>query len=481
LIHRAGGTLTVLLLLGTLAIGSYLHRRVSHPLDELTAAARRLGEGDLGVRVGGKFDDEFADLAGAFNAMATSLEAASRSLESRNEELVAALTRVRETQAELLAAEKLGAMGRMTAGLAHQLNNPLASVLGFAELLDGRLAEDHDPTATELREELVQPILLEARRTHNLIRSFLQFARHSAPGVSPVVVREALDVVVGLRSFAFQEAGLSIRIDDIPAAPVLAERQKLQEIFLNLVNNAHEAMGGTEGGVLGIRGHTEGGMLVLVFEDDGPGLESPDLVFEPFYTTKAVGQGTGLGLALVHRFVEEFGGSVQAANRSGGGAGFTLRLPMVQAQAGTSAAHTTPDQAPPPATEPVAHPARVLVVEDEPHLRNLQRRLLDRLGVEVLLAADVPEARRILEAEDLDLVLSDVKMPGETGMDLYRWLLGRRPELTDRFLFVTGDTEAPEIRELAKERPAMFIRKPFEMQEYSARVTAVLREAGSRE
>ena len=290
-VQRTGGALMIVLLLGTLAVGRYLYRRVSHPLDELTAAASRVGAGDVGVRVLGAFDDEFAELAGAFNAMAASLEVASKSLESRNKELVTALTRVREAQAELLAAEKLGAMGRMTAGLAHQLNNPLASVLGFAELLDGRLAEDRDPTAAELREELVRPILQEARRTHDLIRSFLQFARPSAPGVSNVLVREALDVVVGLRTFAFQEAGLSIRIDDIPTVPVLAERQKLQEILLNLVNNAQEAMNGKPGGVLGIRGHTEDGFLVLAFEDDGPGMESPDLVFESLLYHQGGGPG----------------------------------------------------------------------------------------------------------------------------------------------------------------------------------------------
>ncbi len=117
---------------------------------------------------------------------------------------------------------------------------------------------------------------------------------------------------------------------------------------------------------------------------------------------------------------------------------------------------------------------RVLVVEDEPSLRRLQKRLLNRLGAEVILTASVAEARTILADRDVDLVVSDVKMPGEYGIELYRWVAEHRPGLAGRFLFVTGDVGAAAIANLSEARPGIFLHKPFDMKEYMARVSALL-------
>jgi CheY-like chemotaxis protein len=195
-------------------------------------------------------------------------------------------------------------------------------------------------------------------------------------------------------------------------------------------------------------------------------------VFEPFYTTKAVGEGTGLGLALVRRFMTNVGGRVVAENRPEGGARLVLTLPT------TELASRPSDEAGGPATGAPAVPIntepRVLLVEDEAPLRNLQRRLLARIGARVQVAEHGVAAREILERDEADLIISDVKMPGGSGLDLYHWVLEHRPDLADRFLFVTGDIAEPEIGDLAERRPDRFIRKPFQMAEYLARVAEIL-------
>jgi signal transduction histidine kinase len=485
--YRAGGAVAVALLIGSLVVGRFLYSRVAAPLAVLASAARRIGGGDLTRRVPEDFDAEFSTLANSFNRMSEGLEELTADLEGRNTELLEALGQVKAAQADLVRAEKLAAMGRMTAGLAHELNNPLASVLGFGELLALRLTEDRDPRLDAIHGELVVPILDEARRAHDLVRSFLKFARTSDPPTGPVRVREYLDAAVGSMESAFAGAGLTLEMGGVPDVHVVGDGQRLREIFLNLINNAMDAMKGAGSGALRITGRSEEGFLVLRFDDEGPGLDQPDRVFEPFFTTKAPGEGTGLGLALVHKFTEEAGGSVRVDTAPGGGAGFELRFRTADAPADAPADRPDrpdrPDHPDRPAagSEPnrelhtsARRAPRVLVVEDEATIRALHQRILARIGVDILLAPDAAEARRLLGEHEVDLVVSDVKMPGESGLSFFRWVTRTHAHLADRFFFVTGDTEDPEIASLAEENPEMFIRKPFEMGEYTDRVRLFL-------
>jgi len=335
----------------------------------------------------------------------------------------------------------------------------------------------------QVHRELVIPILDEARRAHDLVRSLLQFARKADPALGPVRVRESLDVAVGLRAFAFTQAGLTLEIGELPDLHVVGERQRLQEIFLNIINNALDAMKGAGKGALRITGRSEEAFLVVSFDDEGPGLDQPDRVFEPFFTTKPPGEGTGLGLALVHTFTEEFGGTVRAGRSPQGGASFVLRFRIAEAPASLAAPPASPPRPDQPLPDRDGHAAvaagevrapRVLVVEDEPNLRALQQRVLTRIGAEVLLASDAAEARKLLDEHEVDLVVSDMKMPGESGLSFFRWVSLAHPHLADHFFFVTGDTGDPEMIALVEERPEMFVRKPFELKEYTERVALFL-------
>jgi C4-dicarboxylate-specific signal transduction histidine kinase len=324
------------LVLGIAALASFLlvgftRRRITDPLEILGEVSTQVGQGNLAVRVPPQQDREFAALASSFNLMSERLSNAQAALEARNHALEQALEEIQRAQGDLLEAEKLGAVGRMTAGLAHELNNPLASVLGLSRLLEAELAEDRHLTVAELRERFVEPIVAEASRARHLVRSLLHFARRGGGAVGSVAVRGALDVVLNLRRHAFEQGGVTLTCASLPDVCVSAEPQQLQAIFLNIISNALDALRDRPAAALHVKAEVREGMLWLRFEDNGPGLQEPDRVFEPFYTTKPVGEGTGLGLSLSRRFVEAFGGTMRAQNRPGGGACISVGLPITDA------------------------------------------------------------------------------------------------------------------------------------------------------
>ena len=466
-----GGLFGVLLIGAWIIWWRYVYRRLANPLVALGKAAARIGAGDMTARVPVPDEDELADVARSFNEMSDRLGAAYRTLEDRNRKLAAAVNELHATQAELIQTEKLSALGGMLAGLAHELNNPLASVLGYAQLMEKELGTTNAPTADQLRSEFLAPIVSEATRARTLIQNLLRFSRKSSPDVEAVSLGEALSVVVGLRTYVMGQEGVSLVIDPVDDVHIVAEPQRLQQTLLNVLNNAFDALrdgSPSRGGTIRVRSVVRGDAVDVIVEDDGPGFADPGRAFEPFYTTKEVGRGTGLGLTLVHRFMEELGGSVRVENRESGGARVILGFRRAEHPAGEPA-----PRIPEPSPENAPGPLRVLVVEDEPPLRNLQKRLLQRAGASVTLAEGGHEARRILETAEFDLVVSDVKMPDGNGLDLYRWIEKERPNLAERVFFVTGDVGDPRLAALAAERPAQFLDKPFHNDQYLARVMAL--------
>lgn len=472
-----------------LALALLLSRQLLAGIAELRGGAERFGAGHVSHRLRVLRDDELGGVAASFNGMAEQLESTHWELMSRNTELGDALSRLQRAQYELVQNAKMSAMGTMLAGLAHELNNPLASVLGFGELLDEQLRRGNVACPEELRQALVTPLVEEAARARDLVRSLLQFSRKAAAELCPVDVNDALERVVNLRRYAFLQAGLAVDLECPPGLLVEAEPLRLQQVFLNIVNNAFDALTSGGGTTLVIRVRvTEDSFVSVVLEDDGPGLQEPDRVFEPFYTTKGVGSGTGLGLAIVHRLVTEFGGTVSGSSSSLGGARFEIVLRAADEAAVApvpriaGAPHI--EQAELPFLAAAALPAlalngarrhRVLVVDDEAPIRELQRRLLDELHVDVLLAQSADEARAMIQRLDIDAVVSDIKMPGSmNGVGLFNWTAANAPSLAEHFLFVTGDLQAPlPPPGIATNTPRCVI-KPFARREYLDAVRALL-------
>ncbi len=473
--------ITVSLIVVTLLFIRLMQRHVVNPLEQLQAAAMAFGKGDLSARVPKQRHEEINNVSLSFNEMATRMQRAHNQIEHQNVELSGALAGLKDAQQELVQQEKLSAIGLMLAGLAHELNNPLAGILGAAQCLRGELGEHADPLVRRLGDDLVDPLVTQARRAGDLVRNLLLFSRKSAAERDTVNVKMALEVAVGLRGYAFAQAGKDLVLDVADELYVEVEAQRFEHVAMNLMTNALDAMVSGGGSRLIVRAVASGDRVVLTFDDDGPGFTEPDRIFDPFYTTKPVGTGTGLGLTLVHRFVSEVEGTIVAGRSSLGGAGITITLLAAEAPA-PGIAVTGEHRAASAIARGLPSPgcARILVVDDEPALREVQRRILVRLGHAVTLACDGTEAVAAMKAHDFEIVVTDIRMPGALdGVGVYHWILEHRPGLADRCIFITGDIVHSLAGGSLDIPPERVLAKPFDVHEYRALVTEVLAEGAT--
>src|SRR5246127_834511 len=229
---------------------------------------------------------------------------------------------LRKTQEQLLQSEKMSAVGQLIAGVAHELNNPLTAILGYAELLESEGLNNR-------AQDYVGKLFKQAQRTHRVVQNLLSFARQRKPQRDEVDIRKVLDETLALRDYDLKIN--NIRVErDLPAeaALVVADPHQIEQVFLNIINNALDAILETgRNGKLKIRVNCHGGHVCTQFIDDGPGIKEPKRIFDPFYTTKSVGKGTGLGLSICYGIVKEHGGDITAGNNPEGGAMIEVRLP----------------------------------------------------------------------------------------------------------------------------------------------------------
>jgi len=312
-----------------LGVGTLLlFRLVGAPLERLLAAAARLGGGASGLPVLGEEGGHgLFRAAVAFERVAAALEEERARLAAKVDELTRANRDLADARASLLRSEKLATVGRLAAGLAHEVGNPLGAISGYADLARDRVPPGADP---ELADALSR-IAAAAGRIDRTVRDLLDFARPSPPAVLPFALLGAVDAALRLARVQARFKGVEAELD-LPAGlpPVLGDEHQLSQVFLNLLLNAGDAMGGA--GRVRIRARQAGEGIEVEVEDSGPGIPQADLprVFDPFFTTKDPGQGTGLGLAICHRILETLGGEIAAGNAPGGGARFTLRLPAAR-------------------------------------------------------------------------------------------------------------------------------------------------------
>jgi two-component system NtrC family sensor kinase len=303
--------------------------RIIRPLQRMAVATRQIARGDLSHKVEVSSHDEIGELADSFNLMTEHLREANvqlvewgRTLEKKVEERTQEL---REIQGHLVQSEKLASIGKLAAGIAHEINNPLGGILIYSHLI----LEDTPPGRTH--HENLKKIVKETTRCKDIVKGLLDFARPKEPEMSATDIPEILDRCLALmeRQALFQ----NIRIEKYyaPALPsVIADGGQLQQVFMNIILNAAESMNGQ--GTLGIRVTHDVGRDELAAEisDSGHGIREEDKgrLFEPFFTTKEVGKGTGLGLAISYGIVRKHRGSIEVQSEVGQGARFTVRLPV---------------------------------------------------------------------------------------------------------------------------------------------------------
>jgi len=366
------------------------------------------------------------------------------------------ITEERKLREQMAQAQKLATMGELVAGVAHELNNPLTGILGFAHLLLRNKA------GQSLHADL-EKIANEARRAARIVRNLSAFARQpSAGGMARrlVSVNDLVCKTLELRAYQLDVAGVDVVLelaDDLPQT--VADPDELQQVFLNIIVNAEQAMAGRRASkCLAIRTlRTGAGEIRAQFRDNGIGIPEKmiDRIFDPFFTTKEPGQGTGLGLSLCFGIVRGHGGTISARNHPSGGAVLTVDLPVkteepLEAVCGEAGA---------PKQE--ARPGRILVVDDEPVVAAFVERTLAEEGHEVSVCEDGQTAMALLRNAQFDLVLCDVKLPDLSGAEIYRQMVARRPEMRPRFIFLTGDTLGAETAEFLAGGGQLWLEKPM--------------------
>ncbi len=314
-------------LLCSLPMVALVARRVTRPLSALTDGARSIATGELSTRIDIPNRDEIGALASAFNDMAVSLAANRDELTRKNEELVLANQNLQQMQEQLVRAERLATIGQLAAGVSHEIDNPVGIILGYAELLLDDLGPD-DPC----RED-VQAIIAECRRCKRITGGLLGLARSSAASKESFGLNGLIEeTLASLRPHKlFKEIHFCFR--PLAAAPlVVADRDQIRQVLVNLILNAAQAMGGR--GELELDGQVLDASVVVRVIDSGPGIPDKlkERIFEPFFSTKGAAEGTGLGLAVCRKLVEDHGGRIWTESSLDGGAVFLVSLPLEESE-----------------------------------------------------------------------------------------------------------------------------------------------------
>ncbi len=384
------------------------------------------------------------------------------------------LTERKRMQAQMLLSDRLASVGMLAAGIAHEINNPLAYVMANLEVLAKRALpellakarDDEERRRIAAALEMVDHTRQGTERMRRIVRDVKTFARGDDDSRGPVDVASSLDAALQLVAHELRPRATIVR-EFAPAPKVEANESRLGQVFLNLLVNALQALPPGSDNEVHVRVTAPDDATVLVeIRDTGEGIAADVLarVFDPFFTTKPVGVGTGLGLFVCQGIVTSLGGTLSIASEVGEGTTVRVTLPAVT--------HPS-DRAPsgPPPSSATAEGARVLLIDDEASLgRALAAALLGEHEI-VPVTSGQAAIERLARDEAFDVILCDLMMPHVNGIDVWKQVRGWRPELADRFVFITGGAFTPEARAFLDEgRP--HLEKPFDM----AKLRALLRK-----
>ncbi len=371
-----------------------------------------------------------------------------------------AVAEIERQRDALHQTEKMAALGSLLASVAHELNNPLSIVVGYAQMLEQELAG----AAAAVR---VGRVRVAAERCARIVRSFLSIARQRNATFEPVDVAAVIDSALQLMGYGLRSGGVEVDRDiaaDLPTVEGSADQ--LNQVLANLFSNAQHALDSrAPPRRLGVSARHDADEVEIVVSDNGPGVPTAlrERIFDPFFTTKPVGVGTGVGLSISRGIIEAHGGTMTLAPPLGEGAAFVIRLPVSKTAARSGARNA--------GASVKTNAKRALIVDDESEVAQLLADLLGGMGLTCDLAADGEKAQELARLRDYDVVFCDLRMPVADGRAFLRWLEAERPSLVSRLAFVTGDALGQGLDDLVVRSGRPLLEKPFLVEEVRALLT----------
>jgi len=374
-----------------------------------------------------------------------------------DQKISAMQSRLLAVQAQLLQAEKMSAIGLLISGVAHELNNPLSGIMGFAQLL---LQNELNPKVKKNLERIHN----EAVRSQKIVQNLLSFSRRHKPEMTFQNLNHVIDGVLELRAYQLQVDNVEVvRQYDKHLPKTMLDFHQLQQVILNVVNNAHQAMMEVADRPrrLVVTTESRGAALRVTFADSGTGITADRLesIFDPFFTTKKGGKGTGLGLSVSRAIVKEHQGSMGAESTVGEGTTIHVDLPLREDEGAGKGADDKEKKAAGP-----RKPMRLLVVDDEVILVELLVEFLRTVGHKADEARNGQKALELATANDYDAIVTDLKMPGLDGQGLYERLCKIKPHMARRFIFSTGDLANPRTQAFFQAAGCPYLSKPFKLE-----------------
>ncbi len=363
-------------------------------------------------------------------------------------------------------ASRLASVGELASGVAHEINNPLTGVIGYAHLLLARKDISRD-----VRRDL-EIINEGAQRVAGIVKKLLAFARQTKPEQRYVNINELIHTTLDLRAYELAASNIKVSLQltrDLPMT--IADPGQLQQVFLNLIINAETEMKlAHDKGKLSIKTEKINNILRITFKDTGPGIakENLETIFDPFFTTREVGQGTGLGLSVCHGIVTEHNGKIWAESEPGKGATFIVELPIITEEKQLELPEPVIEE-PKKITK-----AKILVVDDEPVIRQFVSQVLGEQGHTVETVDNAADALKMVKSKRYRLILLDIKMPGMSGIELYKQFQKIAPSLTKRVVFITGDVMGKRTLAFLDKTKTPYMMKPFDARQLKAEINRIL-------
>jgi len=373
----------------------------------------------------------------------------------------------RDIERKAQLSSRLSTVGQMAAGICHEINNPLTTVIGYSDLLINKdLPDDMKQQMGYIREG--------GRRIADIVKQLLAFARNMKPSRTMVDINYIVSGTLKLREYQQRLANINILTEYATDLPyTFADPGQLQQVFLNIVLNAETEMKLAHGqGKLLVKTEHIDDTIRISFKDDGPGISEENLsdIFDPFFTTRKVGEGTGLGLSVCHGIVTEHNGRIYARSNHDKGATFIVELPVVSEPSSTEMTDDADKRRP----QVSIRPCNMLVVDDDLLLLKFLEEFLVTKGHAVDAVDNAGDALRLHKNKRYDLILIDILMPDVTGIELYKKFQKMDKSIAGRVLIMTGDTLSKPTRAFLERTELSYIEKPFDTDELMTMIDGIL-------